>query len=351
MGSLSKPGNERTRQLSLEWWSISFQKTLLGAKILRSYTFGTSREKSWVSCWWEAELQPHQNAHLGTCSKLLTQSSWPPHSPAEQESGSKPILPPGSGGRALWCAVGGMWRLTPPREKRGPSLDWRASGGGRLSQDCTELWPRGLEWEEKNLWLCGCALSAATAPASSGEEPLLKHRQRSRHCKSKHILIYIFKRRFYTPQSGHFTFLLKMPSQLCTAFRINSRLFSTAQCKCKTPHFPSRPGLQLSLSSFLSLTSLQPQEPLPVPRVPQALSFLRGLHMLFPLPKKILLFAVSPVLAQLFNPKRSLLPYSFGAPWSFLQWSMESNTYLPAVSVSLSTAYGRGQIYVRVLGM
>lgn len=181
MGSLSKPGNERTRQLSLEWWSVSFQKTLLEAQILRSCTLGTSREESQVNCW-EAELQPSHNSHLGTCSKLFTQSSWLP---------------------SLICRIGirkqnpfylldlerepcgvllgtGMWRLTPLREKRGPLLRLECLRGGRLR-------PGSYRVKAPRIRMAALrrihdsedyAQSAATAPAPSRSKSLSKCKQK-----------------------------------------------------------------------------------------------------------------------------------------------------------------------------
>lgn len=182
MGSLSKPGNERPRQLSLEWWSVSFQKTLLEAQILSSCTLGTSREESQVSCWWEAELRPSHNSHLGTCSKLFTLFPWRPSlicraGIRKQNPFYLLDLERETCGMLLGT---GIWRLTPLREKRNPLLRLECLRGGRLR-------PGSYRLMAPRIWMAALrrihdsedyALSAATAPVPSRSEPLLKCKQK-----------------------------------------------------------------------------------------------------------------------------------------------------------------------------
>lgn len=177
MGSLSKPGNKRTRQLSLEWWSVSFQKTLLETQILRSCKLGTSREESQVSCWWEAELQPSHNSHLGTCSKLFTQSSWLPSLICRAGIRKQNPFYLLDLEREL-CGVllgTGMWKLTPSKEKRGPLPRLECLRGGRLRSGSYRV-------KAPRIWRIydseDYALSAATAPAPSRSEPLSKCKQK-----------------------------------------------------------------------------------------------------------------------------------------------------------------------------
>lgn len=150
LGQWAAYPNQETRDLDSshwQWWSVSFQKTLLEAKILRSHPLGTSRKESQVNCCWEVELQPSNISHLGTCSKLLTQSSWLPSLTCRAEARKQSLIclldlerePHGM----LW-GIGMQRLLKSPTEIRRPSLGWRSLEEANWGQDYTKLRSQGL---------------------------------------------------------------------------------------------------------------------------------------------------------------------------------------------------------------
>ena len=139
MGSLSKPGNKRSWQLSLVRIRHLLSENFNWSKDIKiTYIFGECQ----VSCWWEVELQSRNISHLGTCSVLLIPTSYFLCSPAKlgwwgNKTPSTFWIWEESPAVCCWAKVCRGVSKHPPREKWGPLPQLESFKRGRLG---TELY-------------------------------------------------------------------------------------------------------------------------------------------------------------------------------------------------------------------